>query len=275
VIQPPNTSARSGAIGIAGGETPQFGGWADLYQRFRPRYPSAVFDMLAAIAGRRRGLCIELGAGSGQATHDLLDRFDRVIAVEPDQDMAARIPADPRLTVDIYNAESVIFASGSADAVVAATALHWMDQDRVADRAGAWLGAGGVYFAFAYGAAQYPEAPSALLNVLLRHSKAARAHMHDRLTSWRPYANAMRAAGKFVNVEEFELYAEHRWTPEECAGFLMSTSYGQAHARASGDATTHFAAFAEQISKACGGRSILVRFPVEGAYGRRAGEAVS
>ena len=43
---------------------------------------------MSALVGGRDGLCIELGAGSGQATLDLAARFKRVVAVEPDAKLA-------------------------------------------------------------------------------------------------------------------------------------------------------------------------------------------
>jgi SAM-dependent methyltransferase len=249
-------------------QTPEFGGWAVLYQRYRPRYPSVVFDRLKDLVGEPRHRCIEIGAGSGQATRDLLKMFDTVVAVEPDGAMAALIPPDPGLDIKVEDAEAVTFAPACADAVVAATALHWMEQDKVVTRAARWLRKGGVFFAFAYGAAQYPEAGAKLHDVITTHTRAARVHMHERLSSWRPYENALAECGQYRQIERFELYVEHRWSPAELAGFVMSTSYGQAYARASGDASAHLETFAAAVAVASHGRDILVRFPIEGAFGR-------
>jgi trans-aconitate methyltransferase len=249
------------------GPMPAFGDWAALYQQFRPAYPAEAFDRLRTAMGTgRMEMCVELGAGSGQATADLLDLFACVEAVEPDAAMAALIPASPRLTVQVAPAETCVLLTG-ADAIVAATAFHWMDQALVARRAAAALRPGGVFYVFAYGPPQYKGATMAALARLNRHHREARAHMHDRIASWRPYQDALREAGCFADVQGFEIYVEHQWTPDEAAGFLATTSFGQAQARASGDAAKSQASLARDLADAMGRRPLVVRFPIEAAYG--------
>jgi len=247
---------------------PAFGDWAALYRRFRPGYPAAVFDRLSALTGDARGLCVELGAGSGQATGALCARFDAVIAVEPDAEMARLIAPAPDLSVIVARAEDVDIARGSAAAVVAATAFHWMDQVETSRRAARWLAPGGVFFAFAFGKVQYPEAPRAVVELLQVQLTRARAHMDSRISSWRPYGEAVRASGAFAECETFEVYAEYVWTPEEVAGFIATTSFGQALARSTGDAARYLGRLTDDLAEAARGRAILARIPIEGAYGR-------
>lgn len=250
-----------------GGLLPAYGGWAALYQRYRPRYPAPVFDLLEKLSPSS-GLCVELGAGSGQATGDLLRRFDRVIAIEPDAQMAERIPADPGLEVRVQRAEDATLPFARADAVVVATALHWMDQERVAQLAADWLKPGGIAFVFGYAAAQYPGSPPSVTEVAMRYARLWRSHMHERLSSWRPYSDALRAAGVFAEVRTFEVYADHVWSPEEAAGFLLTTSYGQSFAQSTGDPEGARRGLAADLTAATGGKPITVRFPIEGAYAR-------
>lgn len=247
---------------------PRFGAWAELYWRFRPVYPAPVFAQLATIAPSR-ALCVELGAGSGQATASLLELFDHVVAVEPDDAMAQLLPAAPGLSRVIARAEDYQGPSAPADAVVAASALHWMDQAHITTQAGDWLKPGGAFFAFNYGAVQYPHASPAALRVLQEHAQRTRSHVDSRLMDFTPYDDALRAAGCYTDVRRFEVYADHRWSPRALAGFLMSTSYGQAMAIASGDADGCFEDLAIALSAANGGKAILVRFPIEGAHALR------
>ena len=63
---------------------------AELYDRARPRYPPALFDDLAALAGIGPGSrVLEIGPGTGQATVALAERGYRVVAVELGAQLAA------------------------------------------------------------------------------------------------------------------------------------------------------------------------------------------
>jgi cyclopropane fatty-acyl-phospholipid synthase-like methyltransferase len=55
---------------------------ADLYDRMRPKYPSATFDQLAEFGHLATGSkVLEIGCGTGQATLPLAQRGYRVTAV--------------------------------------------------------------------------------------------------------------------------------------------------------------------------------------------------
>jgi SAM-dependent methyltransferase len=105
---------------------------AELYDRARPRYPSALFDDLADLAGIGPGArVLEIGPGTGQATVPLAERGCRVVAVELGADLAAvarrnlaRFP-----TVEVVSAafEDWPLPPEPFDVVLAATSFHWMD----------------------------------------------------------------------------------------------------------------------------------------------------
>ncbi|MFZ4120621.1 MAG: class I SAM-dependent methyltransferase [Caulobacterales bacterium] len=247
-------------------DMPQFGGWAALYHRYRPQYPPHLYALLAqTVAGR--GVCVELGAGTGQATLDLKTMFSSVIAVEPDAAMAGLIPVRQGLAVIQAPAESALIASGEADAVVVATALHWMDVPRVLARAAGWLKPGGVFFACTFATSQYPGAPPAATSVMRRYSKMWRSHMHERLSSWQPAEAYFLAAPDYEAVQSFEIYTDFHWSPAEVAGFLMTTSFAQAFAAGDGEAI--LAELTRDLEIATDGAGLAVRFPIEGAWTRR------
>jgi SAM-dependent methyltransferase len=247
---------------------PRFGGWASLYARYRPAYPADLIARLAsAVEGRR--WCIELGAGTGQATESLLALFDRVVAVEPDAAMANSMAPHPRLRLLEARAEDVKLPVGEADAVTAFTSLHWMQVDRVLARAATWLRPGGVFFGCGLAPARFPGAPSAVSAVLRVYAGRWRGHTHTRLTAWRSVAAHLADSPAFRDLEAFEVYADFCWTPRETAGFLLTTSFGQAFAQATGDADQAFETLTEDLAAATRGAPISVRIPVEGALARR------
>ncbi|HET8928621.1 MAG TPA: class I SAM-dependent methyltransferase [Microbacterium sp.] len=106
-----------------------FDGMAGGYGLARPPYPGALWrDVFATglVAPERRAL--DLGAGSGQATSELLARGMEVVAAEPGESLAGILEARlPRATVMRSRAEDLVLDRASFDLVVAATAIHWMD----------------------------------------------------------------------------------------------------------------------------------------------------
>jgi len=67
-----------------------FGGVAELYDRSRPSYPSALIDGVLEFAGAGEGdRALEVGAGTGKATVLFADRDLDVVAIEPSAEMAA------------------------------------------------------------------------------------------------------------------------------------------------------------------------------------------
>jgi SAM-dependent methyltransferase len=172
---------------------PKFGLHAERYRRYRPGYPDAPFDWACAALGARRRLAVELGAGSGQATPQILKRFERVVAVEPDADMAGFIPPDPRLELRIGRAEDVDLGR-DVDAVVSCTAFHWMDPVVTGRRVAAALRPGGVFLALGYGPFRV-LGPDPAKAVLAEEYERWRPHMDTRLSTWRPYDELMALSG--------------------------------------------------------------------------------
>ncbi|MFE2011401.1 class I SAM-dependent methyltransferase [Streptomyces sp. NPDC059491] len=105
---------------------------AELYDRARPGYPPELFDALESLAGVGPGSrVLEVGAGTGKATVPLAARGCRITAVEVGADMAAVA----RRNLAGFDAVEVVTADFEVwplpeepyDAVVAATAFHWID----------------------------------------------------------------------------------------------------------------------------------------------------
>ena len=99
-----------------------FGAAARDYADGRPHYPREALEWAL---GGNAGSVLDLGAGTGILTHDLLAVGLDVVSVEPLAEMRALIPA-PARALD-GTAEAIPLDDGSVDAVFVGQAWHWFD----------------------------------------------------------------------------------------------------------------------------------------------------
>jgi ubiquinone/menaquinone biosynthesis C-methylase UbiE len=105
-----------------------FGGVVDAYDRARPTYPR---EAAAWLVGQDAATVLELGAGTGKLTSQLVDLGHDVVATDPDPAMLARLQRNlPEARTIEASAEELPVGDRAFDVVVAAQAFHWFDLDR-------------------------------------------------------------------------------------------------------------------------------------------------
>jgi ubiquinone/menaquinone biosynthesis C-methylase UbiE len=101
---------------------------ADLYERVRPGYAPAAVIYLAERLGLGPGRTVlDLGAGTGKLSRLLAESGAHVVAVEPLAEMRALLP-DGIEGLD-GSAEEIPLPGAAVDAVTAAQAFHWFDEE--------------------------------------------------------------------------------------------------------------------------------------------------
>lgn len=104
-----------------------FGPVAEAYDRGRPAYPA---DAVAWLAGSEARVVLELGAGTGKLTRELVDQGHAVFATEPDEAMLAVLRERvPEVSAKVATAEEIPANDRSVDVVVVAQAFHWFDHE--------------------------------------------------------------------------------------------------------------------------------------------------
>jgi len=107
------------------GSTLPFGRFAGEYHDERPSYPAEALDWL--LEGHS-GPVVDLGAGTGKLTEQLVERDLPVIAVEPDSAMLARLEQRlPLVQVERGSAERIPLPDHTVETVLVAQAWHWFD----------------------------------------------------------------------------------------------------------------------------------------------------
>ncbi|WP_051619962.1 class I SAM-dependent methyltransferase [Haematomicrobium sanguinis] len=117
----------------------------ERYERLRPGYPAEAVDWLLPEDARR---IVDLGAGTGKLTEQLVHRVTDVFAVDPSADMLAHVEAKlPGVRTIEANAEDeswVTQTGGALDAVLVAQAWHWFDVEAASARIRSALRPGGT-----------------------------------------------------------------------------------------------------------------------------------
>jgi SAM-dependent methyltransferase len=196
-----------------------FSSIAKTYAAFRPRYPRELFDYLATIVEHHR-CAWDCGAGNGQATTDLAERFDYVIGTDVSADQLAKAPARPNIRWIVAPAESVPIAPGSVDLTTVAQALHWFDHERFYAEVRRVSAPGAAIAAWMYAPPQMDGDVGEALHRL----------MYETLgDDWPPERQHVEQEYRtipfpFDRIETPRLLLEESWTAEQLAGYARSWS---------------------------------------------------
>jgi SAM-dependent methyltransferase len=102
--------------------------WPEDYELGRPGWPHEAIEVARL---PRSATVLDLGAGTGKLTRLLASEFDRVIAVEPAEPMRhLLVRLCPEAEARAGYGRQIPLPDRSVDAVFAAQAYHWFDDDR-------------------------------------------------------------------------------------------------------------------------------------------------
>lgn len=105
-----------------------FGPLAEAYDRGRPSFPA---DAARWLVGRDAATVLELGAGTGKLTRELVAQGHDVHASDPDAAMLAVLKRHlPDVPTSECAAEDIPLPDRSVDVVVAGQSFHWFDHER-------------------------------------------------------------------------------------------------------------------------------------------------
>jgi SAM-dependent methyltransferase len=184
-----------------------FGPVAGRYERGRPPYPEAAVEWLLPAGARR---VLDLGAGTGKLTRQLLGRGLEVTAVDPSDGMLAELRRVlPDVPAHLGTAESIPLSDHAVDAVVVAQAWHWVDVDRAVPEIARVLSPGGQL--------------GLIWN--LRDEREGWVHRLGELLDSGELRRETRIGAPFGPVEVREFPWTHRIGPGQLLDLVASRSY--------------------------------------------------
>jgi ubiquinone/menaquinone biosynthesis C-methylase UbiE len=112
----------------------RFSGFENDYDQYRPKAPTAVVDILTGYLGRTPSVVADVGCGTGLSTFVWNKHAQRIIGIEPNDDMRSKALA--RLS-ELTDAGHISFVKGysdklaldaeSVDVVTCSQSFHWME----------------------------------------------------------------------------------------------------------------------------------------------------
>lgn len=105
---------------------------AEDYNAVRPAYPEGVYVAIDSMTGPLAGLkVVDLAAGPGTATRQLVDRGADVVAIDPGEPLVRLLRGHvPAARPMVARAEQLPLRDHSVDLVCCATAWHWVNVDQ-------------------------------------------------------------------------------------------------------------------------------------------------
>jgi ubiquinone/menaquinone biosynthesis C-methylase UbiE len=191
---------------------------AESYERRRPTYPAEVVQWLADRLGLRPGATVvDVGAGTGKLTRDLVPTGASVVAVEPLAEMREQLArAVPAAEVLAGSAEALPLPDDTADAVVAASAFHWFDTERALVEIHRVLRPGGALATLGNGRDLSDPLQQEIQAIVGRYLPGGEIH------SWRPIVDASPLFGP---AEELATTHEQLFDAEGLAERMGTVSY--------------------------------------------------
>jgi SAM-dependent methyltransferase len=203
---------------------------AAQYAEYRPQYPAALFDFVANLPRHRR-VALDCGAGNGQASVGLAERFDRVVATDPSIAQIENAIPHERIEYRVARAEASGLPSHTIDLVTAAQSLHWFDPAAFFEEAKRVLITDGAIAVWGYGD---PVMETPALHQIL-HDFNRRTLGSYWFAERDILLNGYRDVPfPFEELPTPELHLEVHWTLDEVAGYLRTWSSTMRYIKAHG-----------------------------------------
>ncbi|MGN6605933.1 MAG: class I SAM-dependent methyltransferase [Jatrophihabitans sp.] len=206
------------------GRAESFGSVAADYDRYRPGYPDALIDELAALRPRQ---VLDVACGTGKAARQLAARGLDVLGLEIDARMA-EVARGHGIPVEVGAFETWDAAGRTFDLITVAQAWHWIQPEAGIARAVELLRPGGSLAVFWNHdeTDDDDEAVPALAEAYRRHAPGLglQAGSHRKHRTEPTHVQRLRDRGRFASVVTRDHPWQRTYTAAEWVGYVATHS---------------------------------------------------
>jgi SAM-dependent methyltransferase len=203
-----------------------FSSLAEAYVRYRPTYPAAIHDFLAASVDAH-DRAWDVATGSGQAATSLAERFREVIATDASAAQIAHALPHERVDYRVERASQTAQPDASVDLCTIAAALHWLDREAFYAEVRRVVRPGGVFAAWTYTTEMW---------ITPAVDRAVGAVIDDTLAPfWAPEFGVVRDGYRSIDLpwpaaEDLTFELALQWSVDDLLGHIDTWSASGRHA---------------------------------------------
>ncbi|HEY6951455.1 MAG TPA: class I SAM-dependent methyltransferase [Bacteroidota bacterium] len=220
-----------------------FSGQAELYARYRPVYPRALFDYILGFV-TRTDAALDCATGNGQVARSLSPSFRSVHAIDISENQLSHAVKAGNIHYQISPAEHTPFSDDTFNLVTVAQAYHWFDTAQFCREAKRIAQPDAVVAVWGYDLATVEPRIDPLIHhwnydILSKYWEAERTHVTTHYE---------HLAFDFERLpsRDFQIIAD--WTLDEFIGHLRTWSALQTMIHAVGDGPFH--EFLDELARA-------------------------
>jgi ubiquinone/menaquinone biosynthesis C-methylase UbiE len=202
---------------------------ADVYAKYRPNYPSGLFDFIMDHV-MNRDSAWDCATGNGQSAKELSRYFKKVYATDISQKQLDNAFKADNIIYSVQSAEQTNFADQSIDLITVSQALHWFRFDDFYKEVNRVIRPGGCLAVWMYSLLRISPSIDAVIETyhfetLKDHWDPERKYVDDNYASVPfPY--------KEIKTPAFSI--SYQWTLDDLRGYFTTWSALQKFIKAMG-----------------------------------------
>ncbi len=192
---------------------------AALYAKYRPSYPSEMYDFILDHLHHRE-TAWDCGTGSGQVASQLADHFEKVFASDISKRQLSHAPQKQNIEFMNVPAEDSGLPPKTFDLITVAQAIHWFNFDRFYAQVNRTAKQDALLAVIGYGIVQVNEQLDPLINQFYNYAFGRYFNDNRRYVD----EHYQTIPFPFEEIETPEFSISYKWGREELEGYFNSWS---------------------------------------------------